>query len=842
MLSPKVLDLIKRTVAELGLGAGAHTLEFGARSVPFSAPLTMRAAPGAPKPSVARRAVGDMAPEGDPAEGEPDGPEAPTSEMTVYRLSGTASSTSVDWYGTEMSRPCLDDMAVQFTEGVEVFVGHGSWMEGLEWDKAIGITDAAEVRDAAVVNAADAGEPGAVCAVEMVFAFDGDTPAAIRDAIQLLRQRVQMGRKTGLSIGGWFRNVQYIVNEEGELERIIIHKVDLDHLATTRSPANPDCLDLAEVRSVLSSAVAAARAALQPAAPVEPAPEAALPDVRTVPPVEPTSSVLSTPSATPAEPSPTETRSVAQPNQEIDMTPEQLQAEIDAAIKRALAERGLGTPPAPVPTPSADQSLDDAHRRGQPAKAPEPSTPVLQAPAGADMVRVKRVRSIIFDNGTFKDPGSSDKLFNAEIMRAVHFGDTTVNPELAVAYREPSGQRQKAMWLGLSHELRQVGANALADLAERSAPILGIELRGARGLRKNDPQLEADKALVDSEARALLVEAIRSAAADGHPVYKEPGTREAATRALTVSATSDKVTTALVSSLLQQLSNLQLGARTQLRRIPGAGTAYQTPNRTVSNTLAEFVADGSAPTEDSGTWSYDTWSYKTLATRIKVTRKARAQGAQWGDLLASEAINKAEDFNKQEEVAIFQGDTVHSLPTANGFNGLLTLVGAVSGQTVANTTANAGDVLSTQQLDTTIRKVRGRENKANLRIFASETGHILLNTVLQVTQQFTNQAMVQAGFVVETYNGIPIVESSGIPDTLVWNGTDARVTKWTTGSTTAIVVVNLTHVYMVVLTPVTMEQVAVTTAQYTEYEMYTDEVLVFDNSYGAAILGGIIVS
>jgi hypothetical protein len=33
-----------------------------------------------------------------------------------------------------------------------------------------------------------------------------------------------------------------------------------------------------------------------------------------------------------------------------------------------------------------------------------------------------------------------------------------------------------------------------------------------------------------------------------------------------------------------------------------------------------------------------------------------------------------------------------------------------------------------------------------------------------------------------------------------------------------------------------------TTAQYTEYEMYTDEVLVYDNSYGASILGGILVS
>ena len=386
-----------------------------------------------------------------------------------------------------------------------------------------------------------------------------------------------------------------------------------------------------------------------------------------------------------------------------------------------------------------------------------------------------------------------------------------------------------------------MGLDGLADIAERAAGVLAINLTGYRALAKNHPDVQADIDRVGSEVPELLHEVLRTAATDGHWNFKEPGSRDAVTRALNVSTTSDKVTTAMVSSLLQQLSNLQLGARTQLRRVPGGGTAFQTPKRTVSSTLAEFIADGSAPTEDSGTWDYDTWNWKTLGTKFKITRRAIAQGGQWGDILANEAMLKGEDFAKQEEIAIFQGDTVHSLPTANGFNGLITLVGVTSGQTVANTTVTAGDVLSTKQLDVTISKVRGRENKANMRIFASERGRILLNTVLQVTQQFTNMNMVQAGFVVETYNGIPIVESSGIPDTATWNGTAAKVTAWTGGSTTAIVVVNLNHVYMVVLTPLTMEQVSTSTAQYAEYEMFTDEVLVLDNAYGAAVLGGIKV-
>ena len=505
------------------------------------------------------------------------------------------------------------------------------------------------------------------------------------------------------------------------------------------------------------------------------------------------------------------------------MTPQ----ELEAMLQRLLDARGIGTP-----SQGADDLNAASGRIGQPA-APAPAA--IPAPAGAELIRSKAIVQRAAGNG-----GALREDF-AGVMRAVTFGvreDERDVPDPMI-YRAPTPAQRKATWLGLSHQLRSIGADeSLCDLAERSAEVLSLDVTGYRALTSSGL---AERLRIQDEAPVLLRDAVRSAAASGHPVFKAPGQREAIARSLTVSNASDKVTTALVSSLLQQLNNVQLGARTQLRRIPGAGTNYQTPKRTVSNTLAEWLADGTAPTEDAGTWDYDTWSYKTIGTRFRVTRKAQAQGMQWGDLIATEALHKGEDFMRQEEVTIFQGDATNNLPTANAPNGLLTLIGSsVSGQRVANTSVTAGDTLSLQKLDETIAKVRGRENKANLRIFASERGHILLNAVLQADQVFQNQTMVAAGFVVQTYHGIPIVESSGIPDAMTWSGT--RILAYSGGATTALVVVNLTHAYLVVLTPMTIEQVSATTAQYQDYEMFADEAIVLDNQYGAAYLGGIKVT
>jgi hypothetical protein len=56
---------------------------------------------------------------------------------------------------------------------------------------------------------------------------------------ELLR-RVDRGDKIGQSIGGWFTEIRLIADEDGEVGRVIVEEVELDHLAATRSPANPD--------------------------------------------------------------------------------------------------------------------------------------------------------------------------------------------------------------------------------------------------------------------------------------------------------------------------------------------------------------------------------------------------------------------------------------------------------------------------------------------------------------------------------------------------------------------------------------------------------------------------
>lgn len=1093
----QILAAIRDAAAKSG--PGQHVLTFGARSVPFVVPVSLvRDAARAASPASSTRAEGEEGAEGDV---EMEGPPVEKDGAMSYTCSGTASSTSVDWYGTEMSKPCLDDMAVQFIKGVGVFVGHGGFFgEGIEWDAEIGATFAAEV-EAADVAEPSTPERGAVCKVEMRFEYDAQSSSKVRDAVRGLAQRLAKKRPLGLSIGGWFRDVTYLTDDNGELTRIIINKVDLDHLATTRRPANPDCLDMAMLGRAVRDGLAVRAAgagrstvdvkpapALTSALVTDPTPAPSNPSRREInkesprlsdseyeqPPhdyvqdlkdnwpdiwsaggnergneafdlwtraldgddaaevldwisereawaarhegdfllpgvvaqlkwgvvgrrgwdhqhevVEARKEELSgegedtgdegsvenaapTPTATrgtpafadlpivedleepwvygadeenevlgengdnwdrykrghfwfdpenqeikagyklpfakmydgelravwrgvsramnvllggrggvdmpdedrrpvydhivryyekfgkeapeykeasadapdvtastdstdsggtdsPATPARTEPPAANTRSEEIDMTPEQLQQMLEEAINRALTARGVG----PINPHNAAADLDAGNTRaGQPA-APAPIA--IQAPAGAELIRTKGIVQRAANSA-----GALREDF-AGVQRAVTFGVREDEREAAnpITYRAPTPAQRKATWLGLSHQLRAIGADeSLCDIAERGADVLSLETTGYRALTSAG---HADRIRVSEEVPALLVDTLRSASASGHPVFKAPGQREAIARSLTVSNASDKVTTALVSSMLQQLNNVQLGARTQLRRIPGAGTNYQTPKRTVSSTLAEWVADGTAPTEDAGTWGYDSWSYKTIATRFRVTRKAQAQGAQWGDLIATEALYKGEDFMRQEEVTIFQGDATNSLPTANAPDGLLTLIGvSVSGQRVANTSATAGDTLSLQKLDETIAKVRGRENKANLRIFASERGHILLNAVLQADQTFSNVVMVQAGFVVQTYQGIPIVESSGVPDAMTWSGT--KILAYSGGATTALVVVNLTHAYLVVLTPMTIEQVSATTAQYQDYEMFADEAIVLDNQYGAAYLGGIKVT
>lgn len=315
----------------------------------------------------------------------------------------------------------------------------------------------------------------------------------------------------------------------------------------------------------------------------------------------------------------------------------------------------------------------------------------------------------------------------------------------------------------------------------------------------------------------------------------DPERRELVQRALNVAGAGSVLLQTFINRVVQMLTIRELGLQAVLDRRPGTGNAAYVNRRTPGSIGAEWVDDTDSATEDTGTYVQVSFNYKTMLIRGKVTRKLQATGRSYGDVLGLEISAKAEDFAEVLEEGILTGDTNVSLKQING---LLTLVNNVSGQVIANTSATTGDDLVLSKLDEAIDQVKGSSNPADLVIVGSKAGCRKLNGALQAQQQFNDVTEIAAGFRVRTYDGIPIVRSTKMPDTILPNASGAILT-FTTGATTALAVVNRRYVYIEELTEQTVLPLAKDSSQYDLFEIYWDGVLVMSNTYGASLLTSI---
>ena len=173
--------------------------------------------------------------------------EEEVNESSELLISGVASSTSVDHYGTEMSRTALDSMSDQMQKGLPILPRHNNGNRAVEWDEVIGRTVRAKVVKSDVVQAANDSEQGYTLVLDSVLYRD--EPLA-----KELSRRLSRGEPIGQSIGGWFLNVRVLEDSDGNVERMVVEQVDLDHIAITRAPANPDSYNLA-LRSMIEGAI-----------------------------------------------------------------------------------------------------------------------------------------------------------------------------------------------------------------------------------------------------------------------------------------------------------------------------------------------------------------------------------------------------------------------------------------------------------------------------------------------------------------------------------------------------------------------------------------------------------
>ena len=166
-------------------------------------------------------------------------------------LEGYASSTSVDWHGTEMTREALDSMARQMAGGIPYVPGHYED----EWEQVMGRTVDARVEHGTVVRDGATMQQSEGYRLAVRVEVYPEHPRA-----QLLLGAMKRGQVVGMSIGGWFTDAEVVTNENDEVERIYIKAVELDHLAVTRRPSNPDSW-ISGLARTTGQALAAARAA-----------------------------------------------------------------------------------------------------------------------------------------------------------------------------------------------------------------------------------------------------------------------------------------------------------------------------------------------------------------------------------------------------------------------------------------------------------------------------------------------------------------------------------------------------------------------------------------------------
>ena len=316
----------------------------------------------------------------------------------------------------------------------------------------------------------------------------------------------------------------------------------------------------------------------------------------------------------------------------------------------------------------------------------------------------------------------------------------------------------------------------------------------------------------------------------------DPARRQAFERALNVAGAGSVLLQTFINRTVQQIHLRELGASAVLDRRPGQGNAAYI-NRRAPGANADWVADTDSIGEATGTYTQAQFDYKTLATRGKVTRFLQATGRSYGDLLAGEISGKAGDWSETYENGVVQGDVSAD---ADQFNGLLTLINAVSSQVIAQTSVAAGDALTLEKLDEAIDVVKGAASRSDLIILASFAGRRLLNAALQAQQQFNDMVEIAAGFRVRTYDGIPIVTSTEVPNDSLWSGTAITdITGEVANPTTMIIIVNKRYMWLEELTPMTVMPLANSDSQFDEFDIFSDSTLVFANTRGASILGGI---
>ena len=316
-------------------------------------------------------------------------------------------------------------------------------------------------------------------------------------------------------------------------------------------------------------------------------------------------------------------------------------------------------------------------------------------------------------------------------------------------------------------------------------------------------------------------------------------TKQRFERALNVGNAGTALLQTFINRTVQQLTLREFGLQAVLPRRAGSGDAEYINRRTAGTNGADWLADTAAVTEENGTYAQVSFPYKSLVTRGKITRKLQATGRSYADILALEMAAKAEDFANALEVGLISSNSLGGGANANAPSGFLTLIQQINSFDMSQVVANAGATtapaaITLSKLDEAIDLVKGSAQRGDLVIVGSFAGIRSVNAALQAQQRFNDVVEISAGFRVRTYDGIPLVVSTAMPNTLEFGTTGCIHAN--AGAGTALIVMNTRYNYIAELTPTTVMPIAKTDSQFDQFDMFWDGSPVLSNTLGAALI------
>jgi hypothetical protein len=320
-------------------------------------------------------------------------------------------------------------------------------------------------------------------------------------------------------------------------------------------------------------------------------------------------------------------------------------------------------------------------------------------------------------------------------------------------------------------------------------------------------------------------------------------TRELLEKALSASTVSNTLVQQVIDKVVSFIFYSENPLRQNIPVKQGQGSAYIFNRRTASSTPGEAIADTGSFAEAEGNYVQVSLPYKIYGTSVAVTRFAQAIGRNYIDILQEEMSDKIIEFRDWEQKALIWGNytgnnTEFSGATyADGF--IKQIVNNGNGNFVLVGNSQGPGALTLAKLDEAIDKCQQMPNI----IICSRTGRRILQGLLQAQQRFVNTVEIKGGFRVMEYAGIPVLTSTAIPDTCVYNhsGDNAHkyVTALTGGNSTVMLIMNLGDAFIAELESLTTKEVAQTTAQKIKYEIWEYITPVAKNPKNHCVVFGI---